>query len=294
MSVSGDSTSSSSSSSNSEDKTDESTGFRSLMVQHNSRFHPNHGANVNLIEDGVVARRDSSFANGLTFSATPILPGELFLVEIERNERGWSGFLRLGLTQLNPDGLHPLPQYALPDLTNMGQTWVYGITKYRNYVYEGEDAHAENWENENDRQPNSQSSVLGVRGDTVFTAKGPVKMSMLLPSPVMSRGPCPTDEGSRVGLIYVPRTPELADMHFIINGEDQGPCCREIPYGAGPLYAVVDIYGSTKQVRLLQLYQGVPSLLNICREVILQTISNVSVNRLPIPAALKDFLRYRI
>jgi hypothetical protein len=81
-------------------------------------------------------------------------------------------------------------------------------------------------------------------------------MSMLLPSPVMSRGPCPTDEGSRVGLIYVPRTPELADMHFIINGEDQGPCCREIPYGAGPLYAVVDIYGSTKQVRLIQLYQG--------------------------------------
>jgi len=139
-------------------------------------------------------------------------------------------------------------------------------------------------------------------------------MSMLLPSPVMARGPCPTDEGSRVGLIYVPRTPELADMHFIINGEDQGPCCREIPYGAGPLYAVVDIYGSTKQVRLIQLYQGgsfafllfllfvsdvhfscsVPRLQNICREVILQTISNVAVNRLPIPPALKDFLRYRM
>ena len=139
-------------------------------------------------------------------------------------------------------------------------------------------------------------------------------MSMLLPSPVMSRGPCPTDEGSRVGLIYVPRTPELADMHFIINGEDQGPCCREIPYGAGPLYAVVDIYGSTKQVRLIQLYQGglstcslfgyfitknlllssVPRLQNICREAILQTISNVAVNRLPIPPALKDFLRYRM
>jgi len=55
-----------------------------------------------------------------------------------------------------------MPQYALPDLTNMGRTWVYGITKYRNCVYEGEDAHAENWENENDRQTyNQSSSVLG-------------------------------------------------------------------------------------------------------------------------------------
>ncbi|XP_065332598.1 neuralized-like protein 2 [Cloeon dipterum] len=289
--MSGESSSSSSSNSGSA----EAPSYQSLGVQHNCRFHPNHGENVNLIEDGVVARRDSSFANALTFSASPILPGELFLVEIECNEQGWSGFLRLGLTQLNPETIHPLPQYALPDLTKMGQTWVYGITKYRNYVYQGEDAHAENRENENDdRQEYSQSSVLGVRGDTVFTAKGPVKMSMLLPSPVMSRGPCPTDEGSRVGLIYVPRTPEYADMHFIINGEDQGPCCRTIPYRSGPLYAVIDIYGSTKQVRLLQLYQGVPSLLNICREVILQTISNVAVNRLPIPPALKDFLRYRI
>jgi neuralized-like protein 2 len=47
-----------------------------------------------------------------------------------------------------------------------------------------------------------------------------------------------------------------AEMHFIINGEDQGPCVRNIPYNNGALHAVVDVYGTTKQVRIIQLYGG--------------------------------------
>lgn len=76
----------------------------SLVPRPASRFHPHHGANVSLLEGGAVARRESSFANALTFSERPLLPGELFLLEIEQNERGWSGYLRLGLTQLDPGG----------------------------------------------------------------------------------------------------------------------------------------------------------------------------------------------
>lgn len=45
-------------------------------------------------------------------------------------------------------------------------------------------------------------------------------------------------------------------MHYIINGEDQGAFTKKLPYKEAPLYAVVDVYGTTKQVRIVQLYGG--------------------------------------
>ncbi|KAF4520429.1 hypothetical protein B566_EDAN004000 [Ephemera danica] len=227
-----------------------------------SRFHSHHGANVTILDGGAVARRESSFANALTFSERPLLPGELFLLEIEQNERGWSGFLRLGLTQLDPDEqkyisvMFPLPQYALPDLTNLGQSWVYAVTKSHNNMYDHdpENASEEGSDDPMETQPNQgRSSILGA-GEYIYTSRGRVLRSHLLPSQASCPTQLPTDVGSRVGLMYVPRSPYLADMHFVLNGEDQGPCCRDIPYGSRPLFAVVDVYGSTKQVRLVQLY----------------------------------------
>ena len=238
-----------------------------------TRFHPYHGENIRLSDEYRVAYRTASFAHAITFSEKPLHPMEIFLVEIEQNERGWSGHLRIGLTQQNPSNYFELPQYALPDLSNMGKSWICAVTKSHNKVY-AEDLTAENTK--------KYVSILGT-GDHVYTYSGPLPKSVLKPLPQLRTLECdespnnspdsfhvssssssgnegeqsaennilPTDVGSRIGIVYIIRN-NKAEMHFIINGEDQGPCAKDIPYKDGPLYAVIDVYGTTKQVRIIQ------------------------------------------
>lgn len=67
------------------------------MEDNKIRFHSKcYGTNIILSEDRTVAHRKASYANGLAFSEKPLKLGEMFLLEINKNERGWSGYMRLG------------------------------------------------------------------------------------------------------------------------------------------------------------------------------------------------------
>lgn len=84
----------------------------------------------------------------------------------------------------------------------------------------------------------------------------------------------------------------IAEMHFILNGHDHGILAR-IPYKKGGFHVVADIYGTTKQVRIIQLY-AVPSLFDICMTFIMRLVNSVEgIDQLPLPERLKDYLTGR-
>ena len=56
-------------------------------------FHKNHGANIQLLEEGTVAHRKDSYNKAVVFTEYPINIGGLFEVKIEDIGGGWAGSL---------------------------------------------------------------------------------------------------------------------------------------------------------------------------------------------------------
>ncbi|XP_078048835.1 neuralized-like protein 2 isoform X2 [Augochlora pura] len=252
-----------------------------------TRFHPTHGENIVLMDDGTVAFRTTSFADSLAFSEKPLQPGEIFLLEIERTQSGWSGHMRLGLTLIDPMSMHGcLPKFALPNLVKLGNTWIFALNR-NNSMWDCVEVMRYG------EKPSGEKKLI-TDGVNVQTSRGIIPMNALRPNRIASsQNILPMDTGSRIGLMYVPQAgSDKAEMHFIINGEDQGVCMKDIPYKAGAMRAVVDLYGTTRQVRIVQLY-GVSTLQSACRDAILQYTKGNSVDSLPLPRALKDYLLYQ-
>lgn len=199
--------------------------------------------------------------------------------------------MRLGLSLIDPaDIRNELPQYAIPNLVKSGNSWIFGIAKCRNIWDTFEDVVGTGY---GEGIPLREKKLI-TDGVNVQTSRGIIPFNVLKPNTMgRSQNILPTETGSRIGVMYVPQTgSDKAEMHLIINGEDQGVCGKDIPYKAGPLRAVVDVYGTTKQVRIVQLY-GVSTLQSACRDAILQYTKRTAVDSLPLPRVLKDYLLYQ-
>ncbi|XP_070575762.1 neuralized-like protein 2 [Ptychodera flava] len=263
------------------------------------RFHESHGLNIELQEGGVVAKRMASFANAITFSEKPLKQGEVFLIEIEDHEKGWSGHLRCGLTQHQPSqmtqnrdplfntNLLRIPQYSMPDLANMGKSWIFAITKYHNRVPSvGRDAA------EGTSPASSPKPFIEGFGNYVRCGGANLPKHKLVGRDKEGGELLATCIGSRIGITY-----EIVDgaveMHFIINGDDQGGAIMDQADLDQPFYAMVDVYGTTKQVKIIQL-DLVITLQECCRDVIRELVSERGVDGLPLPTKLKEYLKFEV
>ncbi|XP_065561815.1 neuralized-like protein 2 isoform X2 [Artemia franciscana] len=218
------------------------------------RFHLQHGKNISIDESRTVATRSSSFADAIVFSSNPLLPNEQFVVQILQTERGWSGHLRIGLTQIDPSTISSLPQFAMPNLVQRGRTWICALSKLH-------------------------SSLTNMVSFTESTL--------------------PTEVGGYLGVRFVPCNDHTAEMKISVNGRDlryctaetlyDGPLSGEIPYQDGPIYAVFDVYGTTKAIGVVQI-SYFPSLQDLCRQAILRSIQSTAVSALPLPKTLKMYL----
>uniref|UniRef100_A0A914VW72 Neuralized-like protein 2 n=1 Tax=Plectus sambesii TaxID=2011161 RepID=A0A914VW72_9BILA len=236
------------------------------------RFHDFHGDNIDLFDDRTRALRRASFANSIAFSARPLEPFEPFLVSIERNENGWSGHMRLGLTSVNPNTRVRLPMYALPELNLIGRSWVFAISRHQF----------------NDHNVNDQLAAT-----TLALPRRSLYESDLCAADANRRKrPLPTDVGSRVGVYFAPTADgQRARLHLLINGDDYCPTLEDIPLTSA-LYAVVDVYGTTKQVRVVPMVRTVQKLQELCKQTIVNQVhGSAAIPCLPLPDRLKLLLQ---
>lgn len=79
-----------------------------------------HGDNVKLSSDAQFAKRNQSFCKAIIFTNRPLLIGEEISVLVSSVSDSWSGSLRFGFCNVNPNSIkNKLPRYMCPNLTNI-------------------------------------------------------------------------------------------------------------------------------------------------------------------------------
>lgn len=192
-------------------------------------FHENHGAHVQLSKDKTSVCRNKSFANAVLFSRRPLAVQETFIFEITEQEVGWSGHVRCGITAHNPSKTK-VPPYLLPDLAQMGQTWVFAVKPNPSKPLGDEQIR-------DDGSHNYQLLIGEKENSPIFCGEKAMENATLLP----------TDVGSRIGM----KVTHSGDLYFYVNGRKFGPCASDLPVDSN-LYAAVDIYGTTKAIKIIQ------------------------------------------
>lgn len=230
------------------------------------RFHDRHGTHVRLSPSKTSATRVKSFANAVVFSHRPLAFGETFLFEIEEQEKDWSGHVRCGITTHNPSSIKSVPPYLLPDMAQMGRTWVYAIKSTMQKPLGDEQL-------KDYGGHNFQRQEAGDKDDNpVFCGKKAREGKLK-----------PTDVGSRIGVKVSP----TGELYFFVNGIKFGPCALDVPVDRD-LYVAVDVYGTTKRVQIIQC--GVPPLLDLCCDNIKKCVTKgEDLESLPITASLKKY-----
>lgn len=218
------------------------------------KFHPYHGDRIALSENNSVAYRTEGFDDGVVFSEKQLQPGEIFVIEIEQNQsRRRASYLRLGLTQLNPSMCASrkieLPKQAVPDLIMRLEesSWIYAVDdllpRKREFPW-----------------PLVKGEYnVDISDQYIETCRGKYLKSSLRNTTFIKNAPKTMrniEVGYKIGVVYIPRNDDIADLFFIFNGDLFGPYALEIPYKETPLYAAVDVYGRTQKVRILQIQAG--------------------------------------
>jgi len=197
------------------------------------QFHQDHGQNIKISNNGLVATRTQSFANALVFSQRPLEENELFLIEIVGHEKGWAGNLRCGITLHNP-ALIEIPQYLLPDLYQLGKSCVFSIKSSKTDPF-------------NDKELADRDDDNGFHYrffNSISRCPKTHNVSEELITKDFDVNPC--DIGSRIGFFISPER----ELYFVINGNQYGPCADKIP-SSSDVYAAMDLYGMTSQIRII-------------------------------------------